>query len=140
MDNTIFTIIASIPFVLLVLFLCKKYWQSRSITKNREEKIAENITCEKCNKPSQGKSKMKMNFLGFQIYTCPECGYKTTYPLSSSYFGIYRLVVVIAVFGFIFSLASGQFYIPGLLLIAAIVGLIKNSQLRKKLKISKQTI
>jgi DNA-directed RNA polymerase subunit RPC12/RpoP len=89
------------------------------------------IKCAKCK--TEFEDKAKRSFLGFLLFTCPKCSEKITYPLTGGYRIIYWLVVIGLILYSISALSQGAIPIPGLLGIAAIIGLMKDHSLRNKI-------
>lgn len=98
--------------------------------------MSDKAICEHCGKLID--EKPRVSFLGFQRHTCPSCGKDTMYPLTRGYRLIYRLLLVMALLGFISYAAQGQIAIPGVLGIATIVALVQDYRLRKKVKSAKR--
>lgn len=78
------------------------------------------------------------SFVGFQKLGCPQCVQKLLYPLTSGYRAIYRVIVVfvgVSFAGYVFG--KGDVLWPGVTgiaaLIGAIIGLVKDVQIRKKI-------
>jgi hypothetical protein len=91
----------------------------------------EKIICSHCKEAIEGKP--KRTFLGFQRYTCESCKKPTVYPLTSGYRAIYWVAIVVFALGSLMALQQGNVLIPSILLIAAIVALIKDKSIQKKI-------
>jgi hypothetical protein len=73
------------------------------------------------------------SFLGFQKVKCPSCSEQTLYPLTRGYRITYIVVAVFMAFAFLAAIRRGGVPIPGILGVAAIVGLVKDAQIRRQL-------
>ena len=74
----------------------------------------------------------RRSFLGFQRLNCPACAKSVLYPLTSGYRTTYKVLLglmVLAVFG---ALAKGDIAFPGVLGIAAVVALLKDRGIKKR--------
>ncbi len=90
------------------------------------------VVCIKCK--TEFEDKPKQSFLGFQVFTCPKCAEKITYPLTGGYRLIYWFVLIGLILYSVSAISQGSIPIPGLLGIAAIIGLVRDRSLRNKLK------
>jgi len=74
----------------------------------------------------------KITWAGYPTFTCDECGSPVKYPLEPGRRGLcYIVVTVTALFG-LAALARGQFPLPGVLGVFAIVMLAEDKSLRDK--------
>lgn len=89
------------------------------------------VTCEHCKKDVE--EKPRRTFLGFQRYVCQSCHKPTIYPLTSGYKIIYWAVIIIFLLALLSQLLQGYIIVPGLLTVGAIIGLIKDNLLQKKI-------
>ena len=91
------------------------------------------LICAKCK--TQIKDRPKRSFLGFQLFTCPNCNEKIEYPLTHTYRAIYWLIAIIFILYSISAILQGAIPMPGLLGIAAVVGLVKDYSLKNKIRV-----
>lgn len=76
----------------------------------------------------------KRSFLGFQKVACPSCGKKSIYPLTQGYRVTYWVLIALMIVWFLGTLSKGDIAVPGILGVAIIVALIKDSSIKKKVK------
>ena len=87
--------------------------------------------CIECLKTTQ--VTVKKTFLGFARFTCPACNKVNTHPLGNGTRIAYVVIGALLVVATIVVVAQGAIPIPGLLGLGAILGLVKDSEARKKL-------
>jgi rubrerythrin len=90
------------------------------------------IKCEQCGETSE--VKIGRTFLGFNKAVCPKCNHQNIYPLGNGYRTFYIILISLGVLMFIVTISTGVTFTPGILLIAAIIAIFKDSSLRKKIK------
>ena len=78
--------------------------------------------------------KPKLSLLAFRKFSCPSCSDKFIYPLTSGYRKLYLFLLILFILFTIAAFTMGEVVIPGLLVIGAIIALIKNNSLKKKLQ------
>jgi len=89
--------------------------------------------CPKCKNIFEGKPRLTL--LGFPRFSCPSCNNKFIYPLGGFYKSLYRIFFGI----FVFISIAGLIYrrviiIPGIITVVAIIALVKDYSLKKKLE------
>lgn len=91
-------------------------------------------TCGACERQfsAQLSAKPARSFLGFPRVTCPKCDKYILFPLTPGYRILYWVILVSMVISSIGYLKRGEIPIPGLLGIAAIVGIVKDIKLRRR--------
>ena len=89
------------------------------------------VICPNCK--NQFEEKPKRSFLGFSKFSCPKCNNEFIRPLTSGYRTTYYILLIIFIIITFMSLIGGGVAIPGLLTIIAVIALIKDRSLRKKI-------
>jgi DNA-directed RNA polymerase subunit RPC12/RpoP len=87
--------------------------------------------CGECGTRFRGRP--ALTFLGFQRLQCPNCSQTVLLPLKKGYLITYWVILGLMVIGAIDGIAKGGIPFPGLLGIAALIGVGKDIQLRRKL-------
>jgi hypothetical protein len=88
--------------------------------------------CTRCSTRFRGRP--KLTFLGFQKLSCPNCSQTVLLPLRPGYRITYWVIMGLMVLGAINALYQGGIPVPGLLGIAALVGIVKDIRLRRRLE------
>jgi hypothetical protein len=92
------------------------------------------LVCPECKTPHAGPS--KRSFLGFTRFTCGRCGKTVLNPLSNGYQITYWVLLAIVVTSFVVNLLNGQLTFPGLLAIGILIALVRDMELRSRLRSS----
>jgi DNA-directed RNA polymerase subunit RPC12/RpoP len=94
----------------------------------------ENYVCLSCHREFPEIEEVKKSFLGFEKWTCPHCQNKNLYPLTTSYVVIYVLILAGTALASIAAMTRGEMPMPGLVAIAAVIGLVKNGQIKAEVR------
>jgi len=86
--------------------------------------------CSHCQTPFSGTP--TRTFLGFQRVKCSSCGTSLTYPLTSGYRIAYWVFLVLFGAALANALAEGEVALPGLAVIGAVIALVRDAQIRRK--------
>ena len=90
------------------------------------------VVCTECH--STFNATPKRSFLGFLQFVCPKCNRKVVYPLTSGYRIFYWIVFTYMVIVSVVAFKQGGFAIPGLIGIAVIIALIKDTSIKRKVQ------
>ena len=94
----------------------------------------ENYVCLSCHREFPEIEKVKKSFLGFEKWTCPLCQNENLYPLTPSYVVIYVLILIGTALVSVVAMMNGEIPMPGLFAIAAVIGLVKNGQIKAEVR------
>jgi len=92
----------------------------------------DDVVCTRCRESFRGPS--AKTFLGFRKYVCTACESKVIYPLGDVTRVIYWTVAVLFLVIAAMAVASGGVPVPGLLMIGAVYGLVRDHAIRKQVQ------
>jgi hypothetical protein len=92
----------------------------------------DDVVCTSCK--AGFRSHAAKTFLGFKRYVCTACESKVVYPLGDVTRVVYWVVAALFLVLSAFAFASGGYAFPGLLMIGATYGLIRDHSIRKQVR------
>ncbi|MCE5328393.1 MAG: hypothetical protein LLG01_18485 [Planctomycetaceae bacterium] len=92
----------------------------------------EEFLCPNCR--TRASAQRQSTFLGFKKFLCPNCGKSVSLDLRTGYRVLYWIVLPLFTLLTISLLLQGKIAIPGILVVAAIIAIVKDLCVRSEMK------
>jgi len=90
----------------------------------------QNVVCTECRTPMEAQP--KRSFLGFRKFQCTSCRKVFLYPLTTGYWILYLVAIILFGCLSVALLLAGKVALPGILVIAGVVAMVKNAMIKQK--------